>query len=289
MRGEGLIARLLFGISLCCILTLTLIALFLFREGVPLFATTGLREFLLGRDWYPTGEPPAFGALPLILASVWITGGAMALAIPLGVGTALYLSEVAAPTTRDLVKPFVELLAGVPSVVFGFFGMVVVAPLVQRFFGLPSGLTGMSASLMLGIMALPTVVSLSEEALSSVPQSYREASLALGATPVQTSFRVVLPAALPGISMACILGMARAIGETMTVLMVAGGAAVIPRSLLQPMRPLTATIIAEMGEAVHGSPHYHALFALGLVLFLITLALNVAADAIGHRFRERGG
>jgi len=285
MRGEGLIARLLLGIALCCVLVLALIALFLVHEGLPAFASIGVREFLLGRDWYPTGEPPAFGALPLVLASAWITAGAMALAIPLGVGTALYLSEVAAPTTRDLLKPFLELLAGVPSVVFGFFGMVVVAPWVQRLFGLPSGLTGLSASLVLGIMALPTVVSLSEDALSAVPQSYREASLALGATRVQTSLRVVLPAALPGVCMACILGMARAIGETMTVLMVAGGAAVIPHGLLQPMRPLTATIVAEMGEAVHGSLHYHALFALGLVLFLISLALNVAADAIGHRFR----
>jgi len=261
---------------------------FLFKEGLPIFGIVSPPEFFLGKFWYPTYEPPDFGILPLIMGSLIVTVGAIIIAVPLGVATGIYLSEVAHPRLKEILKPIIELLAGVPSVVYGFFGLVVVAPWIQGIFDLPIGLTALTASLMLGIMASPTIISLSEDALSSVPSSFREASLALGASKWHTTVRVVVPAALSGISTAVILGMARAIAETMTVLMVAGGAAVIPKSFLQPVRPMTANIIAEMGEAVHGGDHYHALFAIGAVLFVMTLFLNLLADFISHRFKETG-
>nr|HID59932.1 phosphate ABC transporter permease subunit PstC [Desulfobacterales bacterium] len=270
------------------IVILLLIAAFLFKEGLPIIEVVSPLRFLFGKSWYPTYEPPEFGILPLITGSLVVTLGAVLIAIPLGVATAIYLSEVAHPRVREVLKPAVELLAGVPSVVYGFFGLVIVAPWIQDLFELPTGLTALTASIMLGIMASPTVISISEDALSSVPLSYREASLALGTTRWHTAIRVTVPAALSGICTACILGMARAIEETMTVLMVAGGAAVIPRTFLQPVRPMTANIIAEMGEAVHGSDHYHALFAIGVVLFFVTLAINLVADFISHRFKETG-
>lgn len=270
------------------IVILLLIAAFLFKEGLPIIEVVSPLRFLFGKSWYPTYEPPEFGILPLITGSLVVTLGAVLIAIPLGVATAIYLSEVAHPRVREVLKPAVELLAGVPSVVYGFFGLVIVAPWIQDLFELPTGLTALTASIILGIMASPTVISISEDALSSVPLSYREASLALGTTRWHTAIRVTVPAALSGICTACILGMARAIEETMTVLMVAGGAAVIPRTFLQPVRPMTANIIAEMGEAVHGSDHYHALFAIGVVLFFVTLAINLVADFISHRFKETG-
>jgi len=183
----------------------------------------------------------------------------------------------------------IEILAGIPSIVYGFFGMLVVAPFLQNLLGIPTGLCAFTASLVLGIMAVPTVSSLAEDALSFVPGSFREASLAVGATRWQTLTRVVVPAAGSGISTAIILGMSRAVGETMTVLMVAGGAAIIPHSIFDPVRPMTSTIAAEMGEAVMGSLHYHALFAIGLILFLITLIFNIVAEIVSRRFRLKLG
>ncbi|HDH87987.1 MAG: phosphate ABC transporter permease subunit PstC [Desulfobacterium sp. 4572_20] len=285
---EFLIQNLFLFFASISIVVLFLIMAFLFKEGLPIIEVFSPLRFLFGKSWYPTYEPPEFGILPLIMGSAAVTLGAIAIAIPLGVATAIYLSEVAHIRVKELLKPVIELLAGVPSVVYGFFGLVVVAPWVQDLFDLPTGLTALTASIMLGIMASPTVISISEDALSSVPISYREASLALGTTRWYTAIKVTVPAALSGISTACILGMARAIEETMIVLMVAGGAAVIPRTLLQPVRPMTANIIAEMGEAVHGGEHYSALFAIGVVLFFITLALNLLADFISHRFKETG-
>jgi len=181
----------------------------------------------------------------------------------------------------------IELLAGIPSVVYGFFGMVVVAPLVERIFALPVGLNAFTASILLGVMAIPTITSVSEDALSSVPHSFKEASYALGANKWETIVKVTVPAAGGGITTAIILGMGRAIGETMTVLMVAGGATVIPRSFFQPVRTMTATIAAEMGETVVGSNHYHALFAIAIVLFITTLVFNIFADFLAQRFRRR--
>ncbi|HQO77566.1 MAG TPA: phosphate ABC transporter permease subunit PstC, partial [Thermodesulfobacteriota bacterium] len=253
------------------------IMIILFSEGLPVFRAVGFFDFMLGTAWYPTYDPPDFGILPLIAASFWVTVGAMLVAVPLGVGTALYLNELAGSMQRALLKPIIELLAAIPSIVFGLFGMVIVAPMLQDALNLPTGLCAFTASLILGMMALPTVCSLAEDALSFVPKNFREASLALGANRWQTMVKVVVPAAGSGISTAIILGMSRAVGETMTVLMVAGGAAVIPHSFFDPVRPMTAAIAAEMGEAVMGSLHYNALFAIGLILFLFTFLFNVIA------------
>lgn len=265
------------------------IILTLFREALPVFAERNLLHLLFGKAWYPTSSPPDFGMLPLIAASFVVTLGAMIVCVPIGIGTAMYLHELASSSQRAFLKPMIEILAGIPSIIYGFFGMVVVAPFLQNALGIPTGLNAFTASLVLGIMATPTVASLAEDALSFVPRSFREASLALGANRWQTLTRVVIPAAGSGISTAVILGMSRAVGETMTVLMVAGGAAVIPTSMFDPVRPMTSTIAAEMGEAVMGSPHYHALFAIGLILFLITLTVNIAAEVMSRKYRLKLG
>jgi phosphate transport system permease protein len=261
----------------------------LFSNAWPILTKVSLLDFIFGKQWYPTYSTPEYGILPLILASVWVTLGAGFICVPLGLGSALYLHELAGKNQRDILKPLIEILASIPSVVFGFFGVVIVAPYVRDFLHLPVGLCAFTASLILGIMAIPTVCSLAEDALNVVPSSYREASLALGANRWQTLVRVTIPAAGSGISTAIILGMSRIIGETMTVLMVAGGAAVIPHSFFQPVRPMTSTIAAEMGEAPMGSDHYHALFAIGLVLFVMTLVLNLTAELISRKYRIKLG
>lgn len=276
-------------LAFACLFFLVGIMVTLFVEGAPTFKDVRFFEFIFGKYWYPTHEDAEFGILPLILGSLWVTAGAVLVSVPLGVGSALFINELAGRKLKAFLKPVLELLAGIPSIVFGFFGMVVVAPFLQRLLNLPVGLTAFTGSLILGVMAAPTVASIAEDALSYVPKSFREASYALGANRWQTLTRVVIPAAASGISTAIILGMSRAIGETMTVLMVCGGAAVIPHTLFQPVRPMTATIAAEMGEAVFGSTHYHSLFAIGLVLFLITLVFNAIAELISRRFRLKLG
>lgn len=268
---------------------LTGIIIVLFKEGLPVFSHVKVVDFLLGRFWYPTYNPAEFGILPLILASFWVTAGAAAVCTPLGIGSALYLNELASQRQRSILKPAIEILASIPSIVYGFFGMAVLAPFLQRLLHIPIGLCLFSASLILGVMATPTVCSIAEDALSYVPRSFREASFALGANRWQTLVKVVIPAAGSGISTAVILGMSRAIGETMTVLMVAGGAAVIPKSIFDPVRPMTAAIAAEMGETPMGSPHYHALFAIALILFLITFVFNIAAEIISRKYRLKLG
>ena len=265
------------------------ITLTLFVEGLPVFKEVGFFDFVFGKSWYPTYEPPDFGILPLILGSLWVTTGAVLFCVPVGVGSALFINELAGKRLKAVLKPIIEVLAGIPSIVYGFFGIVVIAPFIQRLLNLPVGLTAFTGSLMLGIMATPTVCSISEDALSFVPRSFREASLAVGANRWQTLTRVVFPASASGISTSIILGMSRAVGETMTVLMVTGGAAVIPHTLFQPIRPMTSTIAAEMGEAVMGSTHYHSLFAIGLILFFITFIFNVIAELISRRFRKKLG
>lgn len=265
------------------------ITITLFTSGLPVFREKGILEFILGKEWYPTYNPPNFGILPLIMASFLVTIGAVMICVPLGVGSALFINELANHWQKAILKPIIEILASIPSIVYGFFGMVLVAPYLQKIFHLPVGQTAFTGSLILGIMATPTVCSISEDALSFVPQSYREASLALGGNRWQTLTRIIIPAAGSGISTGIILGMSRAIGETMTVLMVTGGAAIIPTSFFQPVRPMTATIAAEMGEAVVGSIHYHALFAIGLVLFLITLLFNIIAEIVSRRYRLKLG
>jgi phosphate transport system permease protein len=265
------------------------ITLTLFIEGLPVFKEVGFFNFIFGKSWYPTYEPPEFGILSLILGSLWVTAGAVFFCVPIGVGSALFINELAGKRVKAVLKPVIEILAGIPSIVYGFFGMVIVAPFIQNLLNLPVGLTAFTGSLMLGIMATPTVCSISEDALSFVPRSFREASLAVGANRWQTLTRVVLPASASGISTSIILGMSRAVGETMTVLMVTGGAAVIPHTFFQPVRPMTSTIAAEMGEAVMGSTHYHSLFAIGLILFFITLVFNIIAELISRRYRMKLG
>lgn len=263
------------------------IIIILFKESLPLFKEIKVLDFLLGRHWYPTYDPAEFGILPLILGSLWVTIGSLLVAVPLGLGAAIYISEIASTNLKEILKPAVEVLAGIPSVVLGFFGMVVIAPFLQNVFKLPTGLNALNASILLGIMAIPTITSISEDCISAVPRGFKEASYALGANRWETMIKVTVPAAFSGISSAVILGMGRAIGETMTVLMVAGGSAVIPHSFLQPVRTMTATIAAEMGETAIGSEHYYALFAIAVVLFILTLIFNIIADLVAQRFRKR--
>jgi phosphate transport system permease protein len=275
-------------VALASIVTLAGIMVFLFSEGLPIFKKVSVQGFLLGRLWYPTSSPPDFGILPMIVASMAVMIGSSVIAVPLGVMTAIYLAEIAPNRVRELVKPAIELLAALPSVVIGFLGMIVVAPFLQEALGIPTGLNLFNASLMLAFMSVPTIASISEDAIFSVPTSLKEASLALGATHWETIGRVIIPSSISGISTAVILGMSRAIGETMVVLMVAGGAALIPTSIFSPVRPMTASIAAEMEESPFGGAHYHALFATGIVLFLITLVFNLVADYVSHRFRQAG-
>ncbi|HPL62466.1 MAG: phosphate ABC transporter permease subunit PstC [Syntrophales bacterium] len=285
---EKLIRKAFFGFAAVSIIFLLLIILFLFREALPTFQFVSIGRFIFGMEWYPTYEPPEFGIWPLIVGSLVVTSFSTLIAVPLGVLSAIYISEIAPPAVKEILKPAIELLAGLPSVVLGFFGMVVLAPWLQDTFDLPTGLNIVNASIMLAVMAIPTISSISEDALYSVPREFKEASYALGATRHETIVKVIVPAALSGISTAVILGMARAIGETMVVLMVAGGAAAVPESIFDSVRPMPASIAAEMGEAPFRSNHYHALFATGVVLLVLTLAFNFIADYVSHKFRETG-
>jgi phosphate transport system permease protein len=285
---ERIIQSIFFVITLSSGLTLGLIVLFLFMEGLPIFNKVTVKDFIFGIYWYPTSDPADFGIFPLIIASLAVTLVSSVISIPLGVFSALFLAEIASRKVREIVKPVVELLAALPSVVIGFFGMVVVAPFLQEFFDIPVGLNLFNAALMLAFMSVPTICSISEDAIFSVPKELREASLALGATHWETIWRVIVPASISGISTAVILGMSRAIGETMVVLMVAGGAAMVPGSIFDPVRPLPSSIAAEMGEAPFRGDHYYALFATGIVLFLFTMAFNMVADYISNRYRQVG-
>ncbi len=271
------------GIS--SIVIVTLIFLFLLKEGLVLFKTVSLSEFLGGHRWYPISDPPRFGILPLILGSCLVTAGAIMLAVPVGIASALFVSEIAKGWTKEALKTGIELLAAIPSVVLGFIGVTVLAPVMKQAFHLSTGLTAMTGAAILAFMAMPTIVSITEDALAAVPRGHREAALALGATRWQMMWRVLLPAAASGIVAAVMLGIGRVIGETMAVMMVTGNAAVIPHTLLQPVRTMTATIAAEMGETVRGSEHYIALFAIGIVLFVISFLINVVADLFLHRER----
>ena len=285
---EIIIKNVFLFFALVSIIILGLIVVFLFMEGIPIFKVVSVKEFLFSTEWYPTFDPPGFGIGALIVGSFVVTVFASALAVPLGVLSAIYIAEIAHPLIKEIFKPVIELLAGLPSVVLGFFGMAVLAPWMQETFDLPTGLNIVNASILLALMAVPTISSISEDALYSVSREFKEASYALGATRFETIARVIVPAALSGISTAVILGMARAIGETMVVLMVAGGAAAIPESIFDSVRPMPASIAAEMGEAPFRSDHYHALFATGIVLFFLTLGFNLVADYISHRFKEVG-
>jgi phosphate transport system permease protein len=246
-----------------------------------------LGDFLTQTKWYPTNQPAAqLGVLPLILGTLWVSFGAILIALPLGLATAIYMAEIADKGLRNILKPLIELLAGIPSVVYGFFGLVVVVPLVQKTFGLAVGETALVGSIILGIMALPTIITIAEDAILNTPKSLKEASLALGASRWQTIIRVVVPYAKSGIAAAIILGIGRAVGETMAVLMVSGNASVIPHSFLQPVRTIPATIAAELGEAPAGGLHFKALFALGIILFIITFGINLSVGLIKSKSRR---
>lgn len=245
-------------------------------------------QFFGGREWYPTSQPsPMFGVLPLILGTLWVSFGAILIALPFGLAVAIYMAELAGNRLRKLLKPVIELLAGIPSVVYGFFGLVVVVPLIQKTFSLPVGETGLAGSLVLAIMALPTIITVAEDAIRTTPRAMKESSLALGATHWQTIYRVILPYSISGITAAAVLGIGRAIGETMAVLMVTGNSAVMPSTLLEPIRTIPATIAAELGEAPVGGAHYEALFLLGCVLFLLTLIISIAVEFISSKNRKQ--
>jgi len=286
--GEFVIETLIRVTGVSTIFFVLLILIFLFREGVPAFVQVPLSN-LFGPRWYPIED--LYGLVPLILGSIWVTIGAVVLSVPLGLATAVFIREIAPDWVREILKPLIEVLAGIPSVVLGFLGWVTVVPLVQDWLGAPTGLTVFTGSLLLAYMALPTIITISEDAIDAVPKSYRDGALALGATHWQTIWRVVIPAARSGVVMAIMLGIGRAIGETMAVMMVTGNAARLPSGLdsfLRPARTMTATIAAEMGEVAQGSTHYHVLFAIGLVLFAITLLINVGASIFMLR-QDRGG
>lgn len=241
-------------------------------------------QFLSGKEWFPTAQPAAqLGVLPLILGTLWVSLGAILIALPLGLATAIYMAEIASEKVRRILKPLIELLAGIPSVVYGFFGLIIIVPFIQNLFNLPVGETALAGSIVLGIMALPTIITISEDAIRTTPRAMKEASLALGANKWQTIHRVIIPYSISGISAAAILGIGRAIGETMAVLMVTGNAAVIPHSILEPVRTIPATIAAELGEAPQGGLHFKALFALGCILFIITMVINISVGYISSK------
>jgi phosphate transport system permease protein len=282
---EKLIEWLLRWTASLSILIVICIFVFILKEAAPFAKHPGLSE-LFGSRWVPvSAQRESFGIIPLVTGSVLVTVLAMVLTIPFGVGSAVYISELSNPLERELLKPFIELLAGIPSVVIGFFGLVVLVPLVKSCFGLATGLTAFSGAILLALMAIPTVTSISEDALRSVPRSYKEASLALGASRMRTIWRVTVPAALPGIMAAVMLGTGRVIGETMAVMMVTGNAAIITFWPFDSVRTMTATIAAEMGEVAFGSDHYRALFCIGIILLLATFGLNIAAQKVLRKYR----
>ncbi len=279
-RREALIAALIRAAGFSAIFFVALIFLFLLKEGAPAFWEVSLGN-LFGERWYPNED--LFGTLPLILGSLLVTVGAVVIALPLGLATAVFIRELAPNWLREILKPLIEVLAGIPSVVLGFLGMVAVAPLMRESLNIPTGLTAFTGSLMLAYMALPTIISVAEDAIDAVPKEYRDGALAMGATHWQTIWRVVMPAARSGVIIAVMLGIGRAIGETMAVMMVTGNAARIPRewyALFLPARTMTATIAAEMGEVAQGSTHYHVLFAVGILLFVVTFIINAIASAV---------
>ena len=244
-------------------------------------------EVFFGKEWFPTATPaPQFGFIPLVLGTVWVTVFAILFALPFGLAVAIYMSEVASEKMRKILKPVIELLNGIPSVVYGFFGLIVIVPLLQDVFGLPVGESGLAGALVLAIMALPTIITVSQDAMLNCPRSQREASLALGASKWQTIYKVVMPYSISGITSAVVLGIGRAFGETMAVLMVTGNAAVIPLSITDPLRTIPATIAAELGEAPAGGPHYQSLFLLGVVLFFITLIINSSVEYISAKNKK---
>ena len=285
---EKIIHGLFFLNGLLVIIVLIGIFVLLVTKSLPAFKEIRFSEFLFRAHWNPTATfvTPSYGIGSMLVSTLMVSIGALAIAIPLGIGAAAYLSDVASQRVREIAKPIIEILAGIPSVVIGFLGMVLVGPIIAKIFHLSNGLNALNGSILLAVMALPTIISLSEDALNSVPKSFQEASLALGATHWQTLVRVKIPAALSGIIAASMLGMGRAIGETMTVLMATGCAIAMPTSFLQSVQTMTATIAIELGEVPYNTTHYYALFGIGLVLFIITFIVNMISDIVLHKYQR---
>lgn len=284
--GEPIIELCIRLSGLLVVLFVFLIFLFLLKDSLALFRQYPVAKFLFGTQWLPISDPPQFGVVPLLLGSIYVTAWAILICVPLGVASAMFIAEVAPKVLKHVLKSLVEILAAIPSVVLGFLGIIWLGPFLRNTFHLPTGMCGLTGSLLLAFMALPTIISISEDALTGVPRAYREAAFGLGATRWQTLWRILLPAAAPGILAAIMLGIGRVVGETMVVLMVTGNAPVMPTSIMQALRTLTATIAGEMGETVGGSEHYYALFAVGLVLFIITFSINFLADLFLRRARK---
>ncbi len=280
-RNDRLVRLALLVVALSAVSILLVITVFIFEQGTPVMFKYGLKSFLAGKDWYPSEK--AFGLLPMIVGSLYVTAGALVIGVPFGLACAIVLTEFSSRRVRRVIKPVVELLAGIPSVVYGFIGVIILVPFIRETFGGP-GLSVLAASIILGIMILPTIISISVDSLQAVPPSYREGSIALGATKWQTVKMVLFPAARSGIVASIILGMGRAIGETMATIMIAGNAAEIPRSLLMPVRTLTSNIALEMSYAT--GEHREALFATGVILFIIIMILNTIANATSSRKRK---
>ena len=285
---EKVIHSLFFFNGLLVVLVLLGIFALLVFTALPGFKEIKVTEFLFKSHWNPTSYiKSSYGIVSMLVSTLMVTFGALLIAIPLGIGTAAYLTDLASPRVREIAKPIIEILAGIPSVVIGFLGILLIGPFIARLFGLHNGLNAINGSVLLSIMALPTIISLSEDALKSVPKSYTQASLALGATKWQTLVKIKIPAACSGILAACMLGMGRAIGETMTVLMATGCAPAMPKSFLGSVRTMTSTIAIELGEVPYNTTHYYALFGVGLVLFVITFIVNMISDIILHRHERK--
>jgi phosphate transport system permease protein len=280
-----LIGKFILINGIVSIIVLGLILTFLVYNSINFFRQYPIFDFLGGTQWSPT-VVEKFGFVPLLVGSLEVSFGAILIAIPLGVGVAIYIGELAPSILREIIKPVIEVLATLPSVVIGFIGLKTVVPLIKEVFGLSIGLTALSGSIMLAFMTLPTIISISEDAINAVPTRFRHASYALGATKWETTIKTVVPAASSGIIAAVMLGLGRVVGETMTVLMITGNSPRIVFSWLQPVRTITATIAAEMGETVRGGLHYSALFAIGLILFIITFLINLIADRYVSRIRS---
>jgi phosphate transport system permease protein len=317
-RKEKTVEIIISSIGLISVFILLFIGFFLFKEAFYIFYKEGVTHLIFGSQWYPTHEPPSFGMFPLIMGTLAVTLLTSIMAIPLGLGTAVYIAEIANYRIKEFLKPLIEMLASFPSVVLGFFGMVIIAPILSNWLSpilsetlpeilkktnlpfisttladfcydklfIASGLNITTASLMLTVRAIPVIASIAEDALTAVPKTYREASYSLGADKWNTIWRVVIPASVSGLSVSVILGIGTIIGETMIVLMVAGGAAVVPYWIFDPARPMPAAIAAEMAEAPYKSLHYHALFGVGAILFLITFVLSLISDFISRRYRS---
>lgn len=285
---EAAIRAFFFACGILAILVLLGIFATLLYTAIPAFHEIKISEFLLKTTWDPTSpEKAEYGLLSMIMSTLMVTAGALLLAIPIGIGVAAYLSDVAHWRVREILKPVIEILAGIPSVVVGFLGIVLFGPVIAKIFHTGHGLNAVNGSFLLAIMALPTIISISEDSLSAVPAAYGEASLALGASRWQTLVRVKLPASLSGIIAASMLGMGRAIGETMTVLMVTGNARSFPHGFLDSVRTMTSNIAIELGEVPYYTTHYYALFAIGLVLFVMTFVVNLIADVVLRKYQER--